>query len=106
MSTVWFFWTPFNSEKSVHVKEQSLLFDLFKAFDKIESSYKSDFKQFNKSIFLHACATCYELPSNIPYRGLAFKNNWKKIIAKQQTYTNSIIAKKKEEWAGFTLFLR
>ena len=43
-------------------KAQSLLFDLFKAFHNIERSHKSDPK---RPIFLHACATCYELPSNI-----------------------------------------
>ena len=32
-----------NSENGVHArKEQYLLFDLFKAFDKIEDSHKSD----------------------------------------------------------------
>ena len=40
-------------------KAQYLLFDLFKAFDYIESSHKSG------PIFLYACATCNELPSNI-----------------------------------------
>ena len=43
-------------------KEQSLLFDLFKAFDKVESRQKSGPK---RRIFLHACSTCSELPSNI-----------------------------------------
>ena len=39
-------------------KEQSLLFDLFKAFDQIESSLR-------KTYFLHVCASCSEIPSNV-----------------------------------------
>ena len=46
-------------------KEQSLLFDLFKAIDQIESSHKSEVFSLKRLIFLHACATCSELPSNI-----------------------------------------
>ena len=46
-------------------KEQSLLFDLFKTFNKIESSYKSDFFLHKRPISHHACATSSELPSNI-----------------------------------------
>ena len=42
-----------------------MLFDLLKAFDKIESGQKSDFFAPIRPIFLHACATCSELPSNI-----------------------------------------
>ena len=42
-------------------KEQSLLFDLFKANDEIESSQKSDYF----TIILHACATCSYFRSNI-----------------------------------------
>ena len=41
-----------------------MLFELFKAFDSIESSHKSIFF-YEKSVFLHACATYSELPSNI-----------------------------------------
>ena len=44
-----------NPEKCAQVKEQYLLFDLFKAFNQIESSHKSDFS---------ACATCSVLSSN------------------------------------------
>ena len=73
-----------NSEIGAHGKEQSLLFDLLKEFDQIESSQKLDFwglyavpnKQtkpgffFSKGpIFLHSCATCSELPSNISPMG-------------------------------------
>ena len=44
--------------------EPSLLFDLFKVFDYIESSKKSNF--FSESpIFLQTCATCSELPADI-----------------------------------------
>ena len=39
-------------------KEQSLLFDLFRAFDENESSHTSDFFSPEKSIFLHACTIC------------------------------------------------
>ena len=40
------------------LKEQSLLFDLFKAFDLIESSHKLDyFSSPKRPIFLHAYAT-------------------------------------------------
>ena len=53
-----------NSEIGAHViKEQSLLFALFNASDKIESSHKSNFLP-QKRLF-YACATCSELPSNI-----------------------------------------
>ena len=38
---------------------------LFKAFDQIEKSHKLDFfPPKKKSIFLYACATCSDLPSN------------------------------------------
>ena len=47
-------------------KGQSLLFDLYKAFDSIEFSHKSDYSStFEKTIFLHAFETFSELPSNI-----------------------------------------
>ena len=42
-----------------------MLFDLFKACDYIESSHKSGIFTRKKTIFLHAYATYYELPSNI-----------------------------------------
>ena len=45
-----------NSEKGAHVS-RNLSYLICKAFDKIESSHKSD--------FLNACVTCSELPSNI-----------------------------------------
>ena len=41
------------------------LFDLCKAFVKIERSGKSDFFLSEQTFFLHACTTCSELPSNI-----------------------------------------
>ena len=50
---------------SRHVGIQSLLFDLLKAFDQIESIHKSDLFYPKIPTFLHACATCSELPSNI-----------------------------------------
>ena len=50
-----------NLEKGAHVRVKSLLFDLFKALDWIESSLKSDFLR----IFIHACATCSKQPFNI-----------------------------------------
>ena len=50
-----------NPEKCAQVKEQYLLFDLFKAFNQIESSHKSDFSP--KYLF-SACATCSVLSSN------------------------------------------
>ena len=46
---------------------QSLLFDLSKAFYYIESSHKYFYPK--RSIFLHACAPCYELPSTISTMG-------------------------------------
>ena len=47
------------------IKEPSLLFDLFKTFDQIESSHKS-------SIFLNACATFSEVPSNVSTMAYSF----------------------------------
>ena len=46
-------------------KEQSLFFNLLKAFDLFQSSHKSDIFYLKRPIFLHACATCSELTSNI-----------------------------------------
>ena len=43
-------------------QEQSLLRDLFKAFDSIDSSLKSNIFSAKTPIFLHACAACSELP--------------------------------------------
>ena len=45
-------------------KEQSLLFDLFKALDLTESSDKSDFFS-EKTYLFQMCVTCSELPFNI-----------------------------------------
>ena len=41
------------------------LFDLFKAFDWIENSHKSDLFSPKRPIFLNVCAMLHELPSNI-----------------------------------------
>ena len=49
-----------------------MLFDLLKAFDYLESHYKSDFFSQKRPIFFHACATCSELPSNISTMYLTF----------------------------------
>ena len=46
-------------------KEKSLRYDLFKAFDYIKISHKSDFFSPKRHIFLNTCATCSELPFNI-----------------------------------------
>ena len=54
-----------DKEKVDIIKEQSLLFDLYKAFDQFESSQKSHIFYSKRPIFLHACASCYKLPSNI-----------------------------------------
>ena len=50
-----------NSEIGKHGKEQSLLFDMLKAF---KSSLKSDMFPLQKPIFFHDCATCSEIMSN------------------------------------------
>ena len=42
-----------------------VLFDLYKAIDDIESTHKSYLFLPERPIFLHACAICSELPSNI-----------------------------------------
>ena len=54
-----------NSLICAHINAQSLLIDLFKAFCYIESSHKSHSLIRQDLFFLPACATCYELPSNI-----------------------------------------
>ena len=46
-------------------KNQSLLFNLFKAFFWNEISHKSDVFSPKRPIFLHACAVCSELPTDI-----------------------------------------
>ena len=46
-------------------RKEKLLFYIAQAFDQIEISHKSDFFSPKWPIFLHACATCSELPSNI-----------------------------------------
>ena len=48
------------SEKGARTEEQSLLFNLVKAFDEIQSSHKSDRFYTKGPIFPHACATCSE----------------------------------------------
>ena len=45
-------------------KEQSM-FGIFKAFDQIKSSYKSNIFSPNRPLFLNACAACSKLPFNI-----------------------------------------
>ena len=59
--------------------EQSLLFVPFQALHYIESSKKSDTFYPKISIFLHACATCIELPSNTSTMilGLETFESWK-----------------------------
>ena len=44
---------------------QSLLFDMFKAFDLIERRHELDYFFQKRLVFLHACATCSEIPTNI-----------------------------------------
>ena len=46
-------------------KEQSPLFDLFRAFDMIKSSHILVTFSDNTYFSIHSCATCYTLPSNI-----------------------------------------
>ena len=46
-------------------EEQSLLFDQFKAFDKIESSYVSDIFHPKRPSLLRACAIYSELQPNV-----------------------------------------
>ena len=61
--------------------EQSLLFDIFKAFSQIESIHKSDILHPKKTHFLHACATCSELPSSIStMASLKYKCTYKTTI--------------------------
>ena len=50
-------------------KNLCLLFDLLQAFNYIESSHKSKIFSTKGPIFLHAYATCSELPSNISTMG-------------------------------------
>ena len=47
------------------LKQQFLVFDPFKAFDKVESSHKW-------ILFLHVCASCSELPA---YEGTMISNS-------------------------------
>ena len=47
------------------VDAQSLLFDLFKAFDLSERSHNLDFFSAKRPIILHVCATCSEQPFQI-----------------------------------------
>ena len=48
------------SEIGAHVR--SNICSLFKAFDYFESSHKSDYLYPKRPVFLHACATCSQLP--------------------------------------------
>ena len=48
-------------------KKRFLLWYLFKAFDEIESSHKSDFLSLKRPIFLHACAAFIDFPSNMSW---------------------------------------
>ena len=64
-----------NSWNRCACREQSLLFDLCKSFDKFESSHKSDIFYPKRPIFLHACATGSELTSNIIIMIIS-KNHW------------------------------
>ena len=50
---------------TIRVKEQSQLFDLFRAFDEIDSSVKSIIFYPESLILLHACTTFSDLTSNI-----------------------------------------
>ena len=52
----------YNSE--IERKRQSLLFDLFNAFDEIESCNRLYFSS-KRPIFFHMCATCSGLLSDI-----------------------------------------
>ena len=46
-------------------KEQSLSFDLFKAFDRMDNSHISDLFSLKILIPFHVCATCSGLPSTV-----------------------------------------
>ena len=54
-----------NSDIGAHVRP----FVLFKAFDWIENSDKLYFFSAKRPIYLHACTTCSELPSEISTMG-------------------------------------
>ena len=54
-------------------KEQSLLFDMFKAFNHIKSNNKQYFLS-KRPIFLQACATCSELHIYHDFRALIEKH--------------------------------
>ena len=56
-----------NSEIDGHVRRYLCYFiNMFNEFDYFESSDKSDvFFLSGKTFFLYACATCFELPSNM-----------------------------------------
>ena len=72
-------------------KEQSLFIDLFKAFDWIVSSQKLDIYYPERLIFLHACATCSELPSNMNTKvlsGIYLRSGKKKRRQKGQILVN------------------
>ena len=52
-----------------------MAFDLFRAFDWIESSHKSDVFSPKRAILLYACATCSELTYSISLTGTIKKMN-------------------------------
>ena len=54
-----------NSENRSARKEQSLLFDLIKAFDYRSRAVTNWILFLRKPIFCHACSTYSDLPSNI-----------------------------------------
>ena len=58
-------WHLYKIETQKEVRSSKLCFDLFKAFDYFESSHKLDLVSPKLPIFLHACATCSGVPSNI-----------------------------------------
>ena len=74
----------YDDSSEIEPKEQFLLFDLYKSFDKIKSSHKSEFFSSKRLIFLYAGATCSELPSNISTMGcfVCREMQIKKIVAK------------------------
>ena len=58
------------NETGVHGTQKQVLtctfkYDMFKAFDQIDKLSKSNIIFKKRPAFLHACATCFELPSSI-----------------------------------------
>ena len=60
-------------EGNLEHNEQSLLFDLLKVFDPIESAVKNRIFSLKSSILLHLCVISSELPSNISTMPLSLK---------------------------------